>query len=163
MTRRRASKMMPPETLPDTTEEKPVEATPGMTPGQTTLADGLYKAYEEYSRTLRTWLVAYGIGGPVLMLTSDRISKTLIDSGHARSIATLFLVGVVLQVVMTAINKAAMWACYLAEDEDDYKETWWYAIAHWFSRNFWLDLTVDLGSLALFAIATWRAFDVLVS
>jgi uncharacterized membrane protein len=155
--------MTTPETTPDTTAEKPVEATRVTTPEQSTLADGLYKAYEEYSRTLRTWLVAYGIGGPVLMLTSDRISKTLIDSGHARSIATLFLVGVVLQVVMTAINKAAMWVCYLAEEEEDYQETWWYSIAHWFSRSFWLDLTFDLGSLALFAIATWRAFGVLVS
>jgi hypothetical protein len=46
--------------------------------------------------------------------------------------------------------------CYLAEEEIEYQQSWWYTIAHWFSRNFWLDLGADLG-LALFAIATWGA------
>ena len=122
-----------------------------------------HRAYEDYSRTLRTWLVAYGIGGPVLMLTNERISRSLLDSGQARLIAGLFLAGVVLQVALAAVNKAAMWICYYADDDEDLAGRWWCRSAQWLSRQFWIDLLLDLGSLAAFAIATWRAFDILIA
>jgi hypothetical protein len=125
----------------------------------TTEAEEFYKAYEDYSRTLRTWLVAYGIGGPVLMLTNDRISKVLLTSGNARIIAGFFLAGVAIQVGITAINKAAMWICYFSEEEEN---RWWCNAAHWLSSQFWIDLICDLGTLTAFAIATWYAFDVLM-
>ena len=38
----------------------------------------LYKAYEEHAKTLRTWLVAYGIGAPVVFLTNEQLSKRLL-------------------------------------------------------------------------------------
>ena len=31
---------------------------------------GHFENYAEYAKTLRSWLVAYGIGGPVLFLTN---------------------------------------------------------------------------------------------
>src|SRR5713101_4478781 len=111
--------MTSPETSPDTTPETSVEANPDTTLEAMTQAEGFYKAYEEHSRTLRAWLVAYGIGGPVLMLTNDHISLTLSGSGHARTIAILFLGGVVLQVLLTAVNKTAMWICYFTLAEED--------------------------------------------
>lgn len=128
-----------------------------------TEAGEFYKAYEDYSKTLRTWLVAYGIGGPVLMLTNDRVSVVILQSGHGRSIAALFLAGVVIQVVLTAVNKAAMWICYYSYDGDaDGTDPWWCNIAHWISKQFWLDLLADVASFGAFALATWYAFDVLV-
>ena len=126
-----------------------------------------FKAYEDYSKTLRTWLVAYGIGGPVLFLTNERISQTVLQAGNPRLIAGLFLAGVILQVLLAAINKTAMWICYYSHDKEDDQEEedsdpWWCELAHWVSKQFWLDLTFDTASLAAFTIATWHAFNVLV-
>ena len=127
----------------------------------TTQAAEFYRAYEDYSRTLRTWLVAYGIGGPVLMLTNERVSVALFNSGHARFIGGLFLAGVALQVGLAAVNKTAMWICYFSDDEE-ITDRWWCKCAYWLSSQFWIDLILDFGSLTAFAIASWYAFDVLV-
>jgi hypothetical protein len=34
-------------------------------------AVGTFQAYAEYNKTLRTWFVAFGIGGPALFLVND--------------------------------------------------------------------------------------------
>lgn len=42
----------------------------------TTNAEHYFQAYAEYSKVLRTWLVAYGIGAPVLLLTNEPLAKS---------------------------------------------------------------------------------------
>ncbi len=44
-------------------------------------SEELYAVYEGYAQTLRTWFVAYGIGGPVLFLSSDGLREQLVASG----------------------------------------------------------------------------------
>src|SRR5438105_15853414 len=85
--------------------------------------EGHYAAYAEHARTLRTWLVAYGIGGLVLILSQDSLWKRLAASGTLPLIAGLFLCGVALQVVLAAVNKSAMWAVYYGEIEPSYQKT----------------------------------------
>lgn len=46
----------------------------------------LYAVYEEHSKTLRTWLVAYGIGAPVLFITNDKVWKAIASSGSAEEV-----------------------------------------------------------------------------
>ena len=75
----------------------------------TTEREEYFKAYEEYSKVLRTWFVAYGIGGPVLLLTNQTLAKAIKASGQGKSLAALFLAGVALQVVLAALNKFSMW------------------------------------------------------
>ena len=67
--------------------KKKVEWTPERT-------KAFYKVYEEYSKALRTWFVAFGIGGPVLFLTQQDVSNKIVESGNARTIVLLFLIGV---------------------------------------------------------------------
>jgi hypothetical protein len=121
-----------------------------------------YQAYVDYSRTLRTWLVAYGVGGPALMLTNTRVGEALSQSGHARLVAALFLVGVVVQITLAAVNKTAMWICYFSDGDEETNEEWWCRAAAWLSTQYWIDLVCDLVSLTAFAVATWVAFNVLV-
>jgi hypothetical protein len=80
----------------------------------TDAGEGFYKAYEEHSKTLRTWLVAYGIGAPVLFLTNDSLAGKLASSPQAGLIGVVFLIGTLLQVLLAALNKGVMWACYYA-------------------------------------------------
>lgn len=124
-------------------------------------AEELYKAYEEYSKTLRTWLVAYGIGAPVLFLGNETAWKTLVDSGKARDVATLFLLGVAVQVLLAALNKTVLWVCYYGELENSYKSRRQFKICEWLSQQFWIDLVCDAGAGVLFALATIQVFSVL--
>ena len=48
--------------------------------------------YTEYSKTLRTWLVTYGIGGPILFISQDQIATKLAASTDKSCIIYLFLI-----------------------------------------------------------------------
>ena len=123
---------------------------------------GHYAAYEEHARTLRTWLVAYGIGGPVLILSQAAVWQRLARSGSIRLIAGLFLTGVVLQVVLAAINKSAMWACYFGEVDPDFQSTRRYRVGRWLSERYAIDFLFDTIGMCLFAYATYRCFAALL-
>jgi hypothetical protein len=121
-------------------------------------SESYFAAYAEHARTLRTWLVAYGIGAPVVILSQERIWERLATSGDVKQIALCFLVGVATQVVLSAVNKAAMWACYFGEIEPKYKGTWRYRTGVWLSERFSIDLYLDVFAMLLFGWATYRTF-----
>lgn len=120
-----------------------------------------FKAYAEYSKVLRTWFVAYGIGAPVLLLTNEGLAKVLKASGESKVLAGFFLVGVALQVLLAALNKCSMWGIYFGEFKDAFRRTRRYKIAHWFSEQFWIDLAIDILTFLAFAVATWRGYRIL--
>jgi hypothetical protein len=126
-------------------------------------AQGFYAAYEEHSKTLRTWLVAYGIGAPVLLLTNEGLSERLTLAPNGPLIGMLFLAGVVVQVLLAALNKALMWTCYFIELYPDRRRSRWHQLAFRLSEQFWIDLSVDVVSLILFGYATWLAFNIVLS
>jgi hypothetical protein len=70
---------------------------------------GYFEGYAQFSGVLRTWLIAYGIGGPVLFIFQSRITDQLSESGQSLSIAILFLSGVFLQVIIALLYKGAIW------------------------------------------------------
>ena len=96
-------------------------------------ASQLFRGYEEYSKTVRTWLVAYGIGAPVLFLTNETLARTLWKSGQAPRVAFFFLAGVVLQVGLAMLNKNVMWMCYYAEESQKFKAKRAVRFADWLS------------------------------
>ncbi|MCP4536226.1 MAG: hypothetical protein GY832_03685, partial [Chloroflexi bacterium] len=71
-----------------------------------------YAAYSGYAKTLRTWLVAYGIGGPVLLVTQETLATRVMASGHARWIVCIFLAAVAIQVILALVNKWITWLQY---------------------------------------------------
>ena len=113
-----------------------------------------YQLYSDYNKLMRTWLVAYGIGGPVLFATNDHLNSALIRSQHSTVIAILFLIGVGLQVLNAFINKWCGWHIYTGEYTPKYQKTctykFWSAINNWH----WLDFTFDATSIILLVIAT---------
>jgi hypothetical protein len=125
--------------------------------------DAFFKVYEEYSKTLRTWLVAFGVGGPVLFLTNQAIAAKLAGSGYSAWIAGLFLVGVALQVTLAMLNKHAMWACHIAASKPHDEHTRFEQWGEWISDQYWIDVIVDVLSLLVFSIAAIWAFRVLLA
>ena len=126
-------------------------------------APDLLKAYEEYSKTLRTWFVAYGIGAPVLFLTNDSLAGKLLMSKSASLIAGLFLGGVAAQVFLAALNKTVMWACYYGAVTPSYQSKGRYRFAGWISEQYAIDFLLDLATVALFVIATEKTFRILIA
>ena len=113
--------------------------------------------YSDYSRTLRAWLVAYGIGGPVLFLTQEHINSKVAESGQGRWIVYLFLAGVSLQILIALINKWVNWYLYAYEDQDEDAQPWHYRVASWICDKFYIDIVCDIGSVVAFTWATLKA------
>ncbi len=115
---------------------------------------GHYSVYADYAKTLRTWLVAYGVGGPVLFLTQSDISKKIAESGQARLIICLFLVGVASQIFISFLNKWTNWYLYAYPNSEKRTHRIMYNIADWISERFWFDIIFDVVSIVTFGLAT---------
>jgi hypothetical protein len=124
-------------------------------------AIGYFEGYASFAGVLRTWLIAYGIGGPVLFVTHSDIAKQLSASGESRYIAVLFLIGVFLQVMVALLYKGAMWYLYIGEEDHEMQKTKRYKFSDWLSAAFWLEMFFDLASVTLFSCATVRILNIL--
>lgn len=126
-------------------------------------ADGHWQNYSEYSKTLRSWLVAYGIGGPVLFLTNKEVSSRVADSGDAGTIVLFFLIGVGLQILGSVINKWAAWYMYRGADNPVFRSTTTYKRWECVNRQSWIDILVDVVSLLAFVVATWVVLGIFLT
>jgi len=122
-------------------------------------AHAYFESYAEYNRILRSWFVAFGIGGLALLLVEDKLRSALAASGEARVVAMLFLSGVALQILIAGLNKYANWYCYAGEDDPAYRRTVSYRFWSGFARQFILDVLVDLAT----AVCFFTAIGVLLS
>lgn len=114
--------------------------------------------YSEYSKTLRAWLVAYGIGGPVLIFTNDKLFDTFSKAANTPTIVRWFLAGVALQVALALINKWGAYNMYLGANDEGYKESLQYRFWDVVTDMHWIDMLLDVLSIASFVIATFLAF-----
>jgi hypothetical protein len=88
---------------------------------------------------------------------------SVLKVGSLPTIAALFLAGVVLQVVLAAVNKSAMWALYCGEVDREYAKTRRCKVGSWLSERYVIDLALDLASMVLFAWATYECFVALTT
>ena len=79
------------------------------------------KLYEEYNKTLRTWLVGFGFGVPALFIVNDAAQEKLIAAANAKWIIWLFLFGAAVQVFMALLNKVVSWCAYHKYDVGEEK------------------------------------------
>jgi len=115
----------------------------------------LWEAYAEWSKHLRTWLVAYGIGAPILFLSRKEVWEIVAASPKRRIITILFLGGVAAQVALATINKWSSWGYYSIEQwSASYAGAWWAPLARWLVSQFWMDVLIDLLTLGAFIAAT---------
>jgi hypothetical protein len=126
-------------------------------------AKGHFDNYSEYSKTLRSWLVAYGVGGPVLFLTSKDAPTEIAKSPHLELIIALFVGGVGFQILLALINKWAAWHMYRGELESSYKRSTSYKVWAWINDQSWIDLSIDFGALISFSVATFIVLRILLS
>jgi hypothetical protein len=77
------------------------------------------KLYEEYNKSLRTWLVGFGFGVPALFIVNETAQEKLIAATNAKCIIWLFLFGAGVQVFMALLNKIVSWCAYRKYDVGD--------------------------------------------
>ena len=113
-----------------------------------------YSNYSEYSKTLRAWLVAYGIGAPVLVTTSETLYPLFKQSPSHTWIVTFFLLGVAGQILLGFINKWCAYHMYLGECDRTFKRKLRYRFWNLLNERSWIDLTIDATSILSFVVAT---------
>lgn len=127
------------------------------------LEKGFFDSYASATTNLRTWLVAYGVGAPVLFLSNESVWEALAEAKCAELTGMLFLSGVAFQVVIAIINKYIMWFCYFGEAKPSFKSSWKYRFCDWFSERFGIDIFSDFASIACFVVATYRVYTAVIS
>ena len=119
---------------------------------------GFYEPYSHYNNLLRTWLVAYGIGGPAVLVTHKDFFQDVARKGNLTVIGWLFLAGVAAQVFIAFINKISMWYLHYGEGNEEFKKTYRYKCSHALSEVFWPDIIADILSIISIGIATVLLF-----
>ncbi len=114
-----------------------------------------YESYAHFSRTLRAWLVAYGVGVPVLLVSQEFIAKSIIRAGTGGLITWLFLTGVAIQVLAALLYKYSMAYLYNSEGNSELNDTWRVQAAVWLSKTIWLEALFDVSAIALFVWGTF--------
>jgi hypothetical protein len=117
-----------------------------------------YEQYSEYAKTLRTWLVAYGIGGPVIFLTQPSVYNKVLAANEGHTLAVVFLAGVVLQVLSALVYKAATWTLHESTEIRGVSAPRW---AKNIEQAYWVDVVVDFATILLFAWSTYRLIEIL--
>ncbi|HET7922995.1 MAG TPA: hypothetical protein VFM15_09600 [Gammaproteobacteria bacterium] len=117
---------------------------------------GFFEPYAHFSRTLRAWLVAYGVGVPVLLISQESIAQAIIRAGAGSLIAWLFLAGVAIQILAALLYKYSMAYLYGAEIEPKLGATRRVRIAEWLSDVIWLEALFDIVSITLFVCGTFK-------
>lgn len=114
-----------------------------------------FEPYRHYSQVLRAWLVAYGIGVPVLLLSQSEVVVKIIPSGNGTIIIFLFLLGVSIQVLVALIYKYSMAILYEHENCLSIANSLRYKTARYFSEKYWPDAIGDLVTICVYIIGTY--------
>jgi len=94
-------------------------------------------AYKTFSRTLRAWLVAYGIGAPVLLVSQESVAVKLAGFDETRTIVWIFLVGVGIQILSTFLYKITLGYLFLNQRDELPSQTLMFRISRWIFRQLW--------------------------
>jgi hypothetical protein len=125
------------------------------------LAEEYFECYAEFSKTLRTWFIAYGIGAPILFLSNKALWDTIKSSSNIGIISLFFLFGVSIQVLEALLNKISMWYLYQGEEKPQFKSKILYKVLYNISECYSLDILFDIITLGFFATATWKVICIL--
>jgi len=121
-----------------------------------------HMSYQEYNKALRTWFVAFGIGGPVLLLTRESMLSKLSSEMMLKPVAFLFIFGAAVQIFIAFINKIECWYCYYADVNQDYSKTKIGKFMLWLDNQFWIDILCDIMTIVSYLIAIILIFHVYV-
>src|SRR5689334_21033713 len=95
--------------------------------------DGVFEAYADVARAFRGWVVAYGVGAPVVFVSQNNILKVLNTAPDARWIMAAFFFGTFLQVGLSWLNKICNWWGYVGIEKNCMR----FKFREWYTNRFW--------------------------
>ena len=119
-----------------------------------------YEPYTYFARTLRAWLVAYGIGAPLLVASQAELSRKLVSTGNAEEVVITFLLGMLIQIGTALLYKYTLWRLHLGELLPNGQQQISYRLARWFYLRLWPTVMSDLTTLALFVWPTYALLTI---
>lgn len=114
-----------------------------------------YEPYTYFARTLRGWLVAYGIGAPVVVASQKELTAQLVKTGWLEAVVLVFLSGVLVQILTAFLYKYALWILHLEEIKYKSKEGLVYRLSHGFYLRIWPTAVFDLITVGLYIGPTY--------
>ena len=136
--------------------KKLVPASPSNLPAE---PESYFDNYSDYNKTLRTWFVTFGLGGPVLFMLHPDLAEALKADHTLKRVTVLFLVGCCLQIIVALLNKISGWELYYAYDSKNEPSSLWTTINSWF----WIDTTIDIVTAGCFAWALQTILSALLA
>lgn len=135
------------------------EKLPKSQDGPTTSGEDDYFAqYWRYCAAVRNWLVAFGVGGCVLLISEKSgLFKDIVGQMRA-TILCLFMTGVIVQILLALINKWIHWYLYRGVGDPKFRTRWLYKTSDRISTWFILDIFADVISCAAYIVGAWMMF-----
>jgi hypothetical protein len=107
--------------------------------------------------------VAYGICGPALLVTQDKLAERFMESPSARSVIILCLLGGASQLVAAMLYKTAMWYRHVGERSEKVRQLWVYRASDWIAEAYSVETLFDLASIVLFGVATFKLLTIMTT
>ena len=117
-----------------------------------------FEQYWRYCTAVRNWLVAFGIGCCVLLISEkDGIFR---EVSIQKKIDIIFwlIVGVIIQILLALLNKYIHWCVYWGMEDKNFRKSWWHKTAWKVSSCFWIDVLIDLSTIIVFTVAVCKMF-----
>ena len=111
--------------------------------------------YASFSRNLRGWLIAFGVGAPVLLVSQESVATRLSASPRFEFIVWTFFVGLTSQILAVFFYKMTLGGLYLGEEGQYSKDGRWWKFCYWSYRQQWLELIPDVVTLVAYAVAVY--------
>jgi hypothetical protein len=114
-----------------------------------------FESYKAFAWRFRLWLVAYGVGLPVVIVSSKELWAVVKASNCAHFALWMPLVGVGIQVFVTWVFKTCMWYCDRHAKNILPAKSLRYRTALWITDRYWLEVSLDLATLGFYVYSTF--------
>lgn len=111
-----------------------------------------FEVYSEYNKILRSWLVGYGVGLPVFIVSIQ--NSLAINKQYLECVLISLSIGMLSQVLSTLINKICNWLVYRSYSDRSFPEKCPYKQGIAISKMFWIDFVFDVTSIISYIIAS---------
>ncbi len=126
------------------------------------IENGFHAVYSDFAKIFRLWLVAYGIGVPVILLPRENVILELKAVADGRRIIFSFFAGVFIQVALAWLYKLSMWWSYMWETNRLQEDSGKYKFIDWFTTAFWVEALADWFTIILYSYATLRILFIII-
>jgi hypothetical protein len=125
-----------------------------------------YDIYSGFSNNVRGWLVAYGIGFLVILLSQEHLRDTVVRSEEGSIIAALLLAGAISQLSASLLYKWTIGKLYLGDSERGavsarHRNSRFHKFSLWLFDALWVEIAIDLATVLSYVIATYQTFQIL--